>query len=107
MLHYKRAVYLRLILFICLPIAVGGIFWSSLLNVQATTPMQVVRDEPTLPGTPFNYANPSLPAHFTGRNVRNLESDGDLSLKLSLMPLKPIVLQGDKGLSQKSRDPGN
>ncbi|MEM7008245.1 MAG: lipocalin-like domain-containing protein [Thermodesulfobacteriota bacterium] len=34
-------------------------------------------------------------------------SDGDVSLKLSLMPLKPIVLQGDKGLSQKSRDPGN
>ena len=30
-----------------------------------------------------------------------------MSIELSLKSLKPIVLQGDKGLSQKSSDAGN
>lgn len=33
--------------------------------------------------------------------------DGSVSLDLTLTPLKPIVLQGDRGLSQKGEEPGN
>lgn len=33
--------------------------------------------------------------------------DGSVSLDLTLEPLKPIVLQGNKGLSQKGKEPGN
>jgi len=33
--------------------------------------------------------------------------DGDLALDLTLQAGKPVVLQGDRGLSQKSADPGN
>lgn len=36
----------------------------------------------------------------------NVETD-DFTLDLSLMPAKPLVLQGDKGLSRKSAEPGN
>lgn len=34
-------------------------------------------------------------------------SDGDVSLSLQLLPLKPPVLQGNSGLSRKSAEPGN
>ncbi len=34
-------------------------------------------------------------------------ADGGVQLALSVTPLKPIVLQGDRGLSQKSAAPGN
>ncbi|MEM7129357.1 MAG: cytochrome c peroxidase [Chloroflexota bacterium] len=30
--------------------------------------------EPMLPETPYNYANPALPAHFTRANIRNLDN---------------------------------
>lgn len=33
--------------------------------------------------------------------------DGDLGLALSLVSAKPLVLQGDRGLSRKSAEPGN
>lgn len=37
-----------------------------------------------------------------------LEVDGDaFALDLALEPAKPVVLQGDRGLSQKSAEPGN
>ncbi len=39
--------------------------------------------------------------------VKLQADDEDLSIELSLNSLKPIVLQGDKGLSQKSGEPGN
>ncbi|MEX0999585.1 MAG: lipocalin-like domain-containing protein, partial [Thermodesulfobacteriota bacterium] len=39
--------------------------------------------------------------------VKLKADDEDLSIELSLNSLKPIVLQGDKGLSQKSGEPGN
>jgi predicted secreted hydrolase len=32
---------------------------------------------------------------------------GDIQLVLDLLPTKPMVLQGDRGLSQKSSEPGN
>lgn len=34
-------------------------------------------------------------------------SAGDVALDLDLEPLKPLVLQGESGLSQKGHDPGN
>jgi predicted secreted hydrolase len=34
-------------------------------------------------------------------------ADGTISIDLLLKPVKPVVLQGDKGLSQKSPEPGN
>ena len=34
-------------------------------------------------------------------------ADGDMAISLSLAPLKPVVLQGDRGLSRKGPEPGN
>lgn len=39
--------------------------------------------------------------------MRLRAADSGLSLDLALTPLKPIVLQGDRGLSQKGPEPGN
>jgi len=39
--------------------------------------------------------------------VKLKADDEDISIELSLKSLKPIVLQGDQGLSQKSGEPGN
>lgn len=42
-----------------------------------------------------------------GKSFKLKAQDGSISINLLLRPLKPEVLQGDEGLSQKSRDPGN
>jgi predicted secreted hydrolase len=34
-------------------------------------------------------------------------AEGEVALKLEISPLKPMVLQGDEGLSQKGAEPGN
>ncbi len=34
-------------------------------------------------------------------------AEGDMAISLSLAPLKPVVLQGDRGLSRKGPEPGN
>jgi predicted secreted hydrolase len=36
-----------------------------------------------------------------------IASENDFSINLMLEPVKPVVLQGDRGLSQKGGDPGN
>jgi predicted secreted hydrolase len=41
------------------------------------------------------------------QTVKLRADDEEVSIELSLKSLKPIVLQGDKGLSQKSSDAGN
>ena len=39
--------------------------------------------------------------------LRLRAADGDIAIDLTLTPLKPLVLQGDQGLSRKSAEPGN
>lgn len=39
--------------------------------------------------------------------VQLAAADGDFAVDLTLRPTKPIVLQGDRGLSQKAPEPGN
>ena len=45
---------------------------------------------------------PGVPATWHLRAI-----DGDISLSLALVPVKPVVLNGDRGLSRKSAEPGN
>lgn len=42
-----------------------------------------------------------------GSEVRVVAREGDIAIDLTLVARKPIVLQGDQGLSQKSETPGN
>jgi len=42
-----------------------------------------------------------------GDNFKLKANDGPVSIELTMKSMKPIVLQGDKGLSQKSQEPGN
>lgn len=42
-----------------------------------------------------------------GPPFRLQAAEGDFTLDLELTPSKPLVLQGDAGLSQKGREPGN
>ncbi|MCH7519073.1 MAG: carotenoid 1,2-hydratase [Candidatus Dadabacteria bacterium] len=42
-----------------------------------------------------------------GKSFKLKANDSSISLDLLLIPVKPPVLQGDKGLSQKSQEPGN
>ena len=42
-----------------------------------------------------------------GDNFKLKANDGPVSIELTMKSMKPIVLQGDKGLSQKSGEPGN
>lgn len=42
-----------------------------------------------------------------GKSFKLKATDGSISINLLLKPAKPVVLQGDKGLSQKSQEPGN
>jgi len=46
-------------------------------------------------------------ASGNGEIVRLSAQDDEVSIELTLKSEKPIVLQGDKGLSQKSAEPGN
>ena len=39
--------------------------------------------------------------------IRLRAAEGEVALDLALAPGKPLVLQGDRGLSQKGREPGN
>jgi predicted secreted hydrolase len=43
----------------------------------------------------------------TGFPWRLTATDGEMSIDLELVPQKPVVLNGDRGLSQKSSEPGN
>jgi len=42
-----------------------------------------------------------------GKVFKLIASENDFSINLILEPVKPVVLQGDRGLSQKGGDPGN
>jgi len=42
-----------------------------------------------------------------GDNFKLKANDGPVSIELTMESMKPAVLQGDKGLSQKSGEPGN
>jgi predicted secreted hydrolase len=42
-----------------------------------------------------------------GTSARLRASDGDVALDLNVWPAKPLVLQGDRGLSRKGAEPGN
>ncbi len=42
-----------------------------------------------------------------GKNFKLKANDGPVSIELTMKSMKPVVLQGDKGLSQKSAEPGN
>jgi predicted secreted hydrolase len=42
-----------------------------------------------------------------GTSARLQASDGDVALDLNVWPAKPVVAQGDRGLSRKGPEPGN
>lgn len=56
---------------------------------------------------PFKVWIDNWSAVGNGENVRLSAQDNEVSIDLTLKSEKPIVLQGDEGLSQKSREPGN
>ena len=61
-------------------------------------------------GTPYhvwieNWSVTSLNAD--GSNVQLQAEDNGRAINLTLKSVKPVVLQGDRGLSQKSSEPGN
>jgi predicted secreted hydrolase len=49
----------------------------------------------------------SWSAEGDGASTRLRASEGDVTLDLSLSPAKPVVLQGERGLSRKGPEPGN
>ena len=59
-------------------------------------PFRVWLEDWSLHGTPTHF----FPLHLRVR-------EGDLRLDLTLSTGKPLVMQGDRGLSQKSAEPGN
>ena len=66
-----------------------------LAGAQAT-PFRVWLEDWELTGTGVNF----FPLRLRAR-------EGDIALDLTLNTTKPLVLQGDQGLSQKSAEPGN
>jgi predicted secreted hydrolase len=57
--------------------------------------------------TPFRVWVERWSAEGDGESVRLRASEGDVALDLALSPAKPVVLQGDRGLSRKGSEPGN
>jgi predicted secreted hydrolase len=68
---------------------------AGLAGAQAT-PFRVWLEDWELSGTAMD----ALPMRLQAR-------EGDIALDLTLQAGKPVVLQGDRGLSQKSAEPGN
>ena len=58
-------------------------------------------------GSPFRVWLEDWSAEALGEATRLRASEGDAAIDLVLQPGKPPTLQGDRGLSQKSREPGN
>lgn len=56
---------------------------------------------------PFRVWVESWSAEGAGASPRLHASDGDVALDLELAAIKPVVLQGDRGLSRKGAEPGN
>ena len=64
------------------------------------------------PGEPFavhcaEWSATALPGGDGFLPLRLLANGGDFAFQLQVDPGKPLVLQGDRGLSQKSDEPGN
>jgi predicted secreted hydrolase len=57
--------------------------------------------------SPFRVWVEGWSAQSEGTATRLRASDGDVSIDLALAMAKPVVLQGDRGLSQKGPEPGN
>ena len=58
-------------------------------------------------GKPFRVWIDNWSVEGDGNIFKLIAADGSVSIDLSLKPIKPPVLQGDRGLSQKSAEPGN
>jgi len=58
-------------------------------------------------GKPFRVWIDDWSIEGEGKKFKLKAADGSISINLLLKPAKPVVLQGDKGLSQKSGEPGN
>lgn len=56
---------------------------------------------------PFRVWVESWSAEGEGRTTRLRASEGDVAIDLTVAPAKPVVLQGDQGLSRKGPEPGN
>ena len=56
---------------------------------------------------PFRVWLEDWSAQGDGPSTRVRASDGDVALDLSVIAGKPVVLQGDRGLSRKGAEPGN
>ena len=57
--------------------------------------------------TPFRVWVEGWSAQGEGSSTRLRASDGDVALDVTVAPAKPVVLQGDRGLSRKGPEPGN
>ncbi len=54
------------------------------------------------------YVEEAGPGQFAGLPLMHLEAfEEDIGAELVLDSVKPVILQGDRGLSRKSRNPGN
>ena len=58
-------------------------------------------------GSPFRVWAESWSAEGEGGATRLRAQDGDVAIDLMVSPAKPVVLQGDRGLSRKGPEPGN
>lgn len=56
---------------------------------------------------PFRVWVEGWSAQGDGSSTRLCASEGEVALDLSVSPAKPVVLQGDRGLSRKGPEPGN
>ena len=57
--------------------------------------------------TPFRVWVESWSAEGEGGATRLRAREGDVAIDLTVSPAKPVVLQGDRGLSRKGPEPGN
>ena len=57
--------------------------------------------------TPFRVWVESWSAEGEGETTRLRAQEGDVAIDLTVSPAKPVVLQGDRGLSRKGPEPGN
>jgi predicted secreted hydrolase len=57
--------------------------------------------------TPFRVWVESWSAEGERRATRLRAEEGDVAINLTVSPAKPVVLQGDRGLSRKGPEPGN
>jgi len=57
--------------------------------------------------SPFRVWVESWSAEGEGGSTRLRAQEGDVAIDLTVSPAKPVVLQGDRGLSRKGPEPGN